>query len=115
MKKAIETERRIVLYEVRNDQAQSRKKCLGYELAILTEKGKVEKSWAYEASELFWAREGCRTLIDAQARGVLSNRTRWKPYSAHRRIPRGSKIESLGSSDDFAVRQSDSLLAQEVA
>ena len=55
MKKQIQTEGRVVLYD---DKADSRVKCLGYELAILSETGKVKESWQYEATELSWAKAG---------------------------------------------------------
>ena len=83
MKKQIQTEGRVMLYELRNDRTESRVKRLGYEVAILSETSKVQESWQYESTELRWAREGYKTLIDAQARGVLDARTRWKPYKAN--------------------------------
>jgi hypothetical protein len=77
MKKQIQSKGKIVLYELCNDRVE---RCMGYELALLTDKGKVETSWAYEARELRWALEGYKTLLDAQARGVLSQGDKWKPY-----------------------------------
>jgi hypothetical protein len=104
MKRLIQSEGPIVLYQLRNDRAQSRVKCLGYELAVLTEKGKVEKSWAYETSELRWAQKGYKTLTDAQARGVLEQRNRWRPYrgtpyNGPSRVAREPRIESLPLAD----------------
>ena len=62
-------------------------KCLGYEVAILSETGKVQESWQYEATELHWAKAGYKTLIGAQARGALDNRSGWKPYKPNCRVP----------------------------
>ena len=104
MKKAIQTEGRVVLYELRNDRADSRVKCLGYELAILTETGKVKQSWNYETTELRWAQAGLTTLADAQNRNVLEQRNRWRPYrgTAYNGIcslPHGPTIVRECSSD----------------
>jgi hypothetical protein len=67
---------RIVLYQLVNASSESKKRCLGYELGITrTESGKIERSWLYEASELRWARHGFQTLVDAQQRDVLVDRS----------------------------------------
>jgi hypothetical protein len=99
MKKTIQTEGRVVPYELRNDRPDSLVKCLGYEVTILSEKGKAEKSWTYEGTELRWAREGYKTLIDAQARGMLDARAQWKPYKADSRLADGSRIVRKPSPD----------------
>jgi hypothetical protein len=67
----------VKLYEVRNDNGSSRKVITGYLLVIT---GKTEKSWQYGASEEFWACRGFDTLKDADNRGVLNDRSKWKPY-----------------------------------
>jgi hypothetical protein len=110
MKKQIQSKGKIVLYELCNDRADSRKKCLALELVLLTDNGKVEKSWAYEVRELRWALEGYKTLLDAQARGVLNQRDKWKPYQGDSvtrgtlhngvsRLPDGARNESLAIVD----------------
>jgi hypothetical protein len=78
---------RIVFYRLVNVGDGSRKRCLGYELAITqTETGKINRSWFYDASELRWAKHGFRALIDAQSRQVLNRRERWKAYSGRARV-----------------------------
>ena len=99
MKKQIQTEARVVLYELRNDKTDSRVKCLGYEVAILSETGKVQESWQYESTELRWAREGYKTLIDTQARRALDDRSRLKPYKPNCRVPRSPGIVRAAAAD----------------
>ena len=99
MKKQIQSEGRVVLYELRNDRTESRVKRLGYEVAIFSETGKVQESWQYEAAELRCAKVGYKTLIDAQARGALDNRLRWKPYKPNCRVPHSPGIVRAAEAD----------------
>lgn len=80
VKQAIREQGNVVMYRLVNDRLDSKVKTLGIQLAILDGKGKPQKSWHYEMSELRRAESGFQTLVDAQERGVLSDRAKWRIY-----------------------------------
>jgi hypothetical protein len=113
-KKGLRRTNRVVLYQLLNGNADSRKQCLGYQLAITSQSGKIEHFWLYEARELHWALAAFETLVDAQARNVLSQRSAWRPYDARFHAAACPRIESLALGDAQDVWAKDSLVAQTV-
>jgi hypothetical protein len=111
-KKELRRRSRVVLYQLLNATVASRKHCLGYELAITSQSGRIERPCSYEAQELRWALAGFETLVDAQARNVLSQRSAWKPYDARSRVAACPRIESSALGDARDVGAKDSLVAQ---
>lgn len=65
-----------------------------FKTAILSKNGMVEQSWDYQTSELRWAWQGFCTLVDAQKRGVLGERAKWKPYNADYHTPVPAALEA---------------------
>ena len=84
------------------------------EIAITSQSGKIEHFWLYEARELRWALAGFETLVDAQARNVLSQRSAWRPYDARSHAPTCPRIESLALGDAQDAGAKDSFVAQTV-
>jgi hypothetical protein len=113
-KKGLRRTNRVVLYQLLNGDAASRKQCLGYQLEITSQSGKIEHFWLYEARELRWALAGFETLVDAQARNVLSQRSAWRPYNARSHAPTCPRIESLALGDAQDAGEKDSFVAQSV-
>jgi hypothetical protein len=114
-KRELKRKGRVVLYQFRNESGTSRKQCLGYQLAITSQSGKIEHFWLYEARELHWALAGFETLVNAQARNVLGQRSAWRPYDARSHTAACPRIESLALGDRNDVRAKDSLVAQHSA
>jgi hypothetical protein len=106
-RQVLKREGRIVLYLLLNASIESKKRCLGYELAVtVTDLGKIERSWLYEASESSRATDGFDTLVDAQQRNVLGNRSAWKRCDARSRPAIGPRIVSLSQPDGLCLHQS---------
>jgi hypothetical protein len=111
VRQEIQRVERVVISAICNADSNSRKRLLGYEIAIMQQKetktaGMVEfypkheqfprQIWDYDVSELFWVYQGFVTLLDAQKRNVLDRRGSWKPYEGHCYAPLAPWIESLG-------------------
>jgi hypothetical protein len=131
VRKEIQRVGRVVISAIGNPDADSRKKLLGYETAIMQQKetkttGTEEfyprheqfprQVWSYEVNELFWVYQGFVTLLDAQKRNVLDRRGSWKPYDGHCYASLEAWIESLGASaisllPGYQIRSGDRLLA----
>jgi hypothetical protein len=93
---------RVVIFRLSPLGNGSRKKRAGYELAILNRAtGKQEKTWFYNVAEEYWARAGLKTLLDAQTRQILDERSKWKHYDAVSWHPSGQSFESLARSGAF--------------
>ena len=80
VKQAIIEQGNVIMYRLVNDREDSKVKNLGIQLAILDGKGKPQKSWQYEMTETNRAEAGFKTLVDAQERGVLADRAKWRIY-----------------------------------
>jgi hypothetical protein len=52
-----------------------------------SEETQPKQLWTYETRELLWAWQGFQTLVDAQARNVLGERSKWKPYDSRCCVP----------------------------
>jgi hypothetical protein len=80
MRQVLHEEGKVVLYRRQSDEAESQIQCRGYELAIM-EGPRISRSWLYESREQRWAHQGLKALLDAQARNVLGQPTKWRPYN----------------------------------
>ena len=83
MKQVLREEDKVMLYRLQSDEAESHTQCRGYELAIM-DGPRISRSWLYESREQRWAHHGLKTLLDAQARNVLGQPAKWRPYYGKR-------------------------------